>query len=161
MNLETLPSSGEIYGTESASAAQSAVSASGGLRPECTAVSAAGEDITQPAPDYYDNPNWMPVIVPSQILHYDIVDSTIYFVSEDLKSRVMDNVKQLGIWVEFEFGAKAYARMTYNANTDTAVLEYLESVDIALLAGSQSGAPYDPTTSLSQYNSSASLSDQR
>lgn len=129
MNLETLPSSGEIYGTESASAAQSAVSASGGLRPECKAVSAAGEDITQPAPDYYDNPNWMPVIVPSQILHYDIVDSTIYFVSEDLKSRVMDNVKQLGIWVEFEFGAKAYARMTYNANTDTAVLEYLESGD--------------------------------
>ena len=103
----------------------------------------------------------MPVIVPSQILHYDIVDSTIYFVSEDLKSRVMDNVKQLGTWVEFEFGAKAYARMTYNANTDTAVLEYLEFVDIALLAGTQSGAPYDPTTSLSQYNSSASLSDQR
>ena len=35
------------------------------------------------------------------------------------------------------------------------------AVDIALLAGTQSGAPYDPTTSLSQYNSSASLSDQR
>lgn len=35
------------------------------------------------------------------------------------------------------------------------------AVDIALLAGTPSGAPYDPTTALSEYNSQANISDQR
>ena len=35
------------------------------------------------------------------------------------------------------------------------------AVDIALLAGTTSGAPYDPTTALSEYNSQANISDQR
>lgn len=35
------------------------------------------------------------------------------------------------------------------------------AVDIALLSGTQSGAPYDPTAKLSQYNSAANISDQR
>lgn len=35
------------------------------------------------------------------------------------------------------------------------------AVDIALLAGTPSGAPYDPTTALSEYDSQANISDQR
>lgn len=35
------------------------------------------------------------------------------------------------------------------------------AVDIALLVGTPTGAPYDPTTALSQYNNSAMISDQR
>lgn len=35
------------------------------------------------------------------------------------------------------------------------------AVDIALLVGTPSGAPYDPTTALSANNSSATISDQR
>jgi hypothetical protein len=35
------------------------------------------------------------------------------------------------------------------------------AVDIALLVGTPTGAPYDPTTALSQYNNSATISDQR
>ncbi len=35
------------------------------------------------------------------------------------------------------------------------------AVDIALLVGTTTGAPYDPITALSQYNSGASISDQR
>lgn len=35
------------------------------------------------------------------------------------------------------------------------------AVDIALLAGTPSGAPYDPVADLSKYNSSANVSDQR
>lgn len=35
------------------------------------------------------------------------------------------------------------------------------AVDIALLVGTPTGAPYDPTTVLSQYNNSATISDQR
>lgn len=35
------------------------------------------------------------------------------------------------------------------------------AVDIALLAGTMSGAPYDPLSALEASNSSASISDQR
>ena len=35
------------------------------------------------------------------------------------------------------------------------------AVDIALLVGTPTGPPYDPITALSQYNSGASISDQR
>ena len=35
------------------------------------------------------------------------------------------------------------------------------AVDIALLSGTTSGAPYDPTTALAQYNAEANISDQR
>lgn len=35
------------------------------------------------------------------------------------------------------------------------------AVDIALLAGTQAGAPYDPLTALEASNSSATISDQR
>ncbi|MNP01787.1 hypothetical protein D3C76_936150 [compost metagenome] len=35
------------------------------------------------------------------------------------------------------------------------------AVDIALLVGTPTGAPYDPTSALSTYNSSAVISDQR
>ena len=35
------------------------------------------------------------------------------------------------------------------------------AVDIALLAGTPNGAPYDPVADLSKYNSSANVSDQR
>lgn len=35
------------------------------------------------------------------------------------------------------------------------------AVDIALLAGTPSGASYDPTTALSEYNSQANISDER
>lgn len=35
------------------------------------------------------------------------------------------------------------------------------AVDIALLAGTQSGAPYDPVSELESNNSSATVSDQR
>lgn len=35
------------------------------------------------------------------------------------------------------------------------------AVDIALLVGTPTGAPYDPITALSQYNNSATISDQR
>lgn len=35
------------------------------------------------------------------------------------------------------------------------------AVDIALLAGTKTGIPYDPLTSLSSSNSDATISDQR
>ena len=35
------------------------------------------------------------------------------------------------------------------------------AVDIALLAGTKTGAPYDPLTALSSSNSDATISDQR
>lgn len=35
------------------------------------------------------------------------------------------------------------------------------AVDIALLSGTQTGAPFDPVSALSQYNSDANISDQR
>lgn len=49
------------------------------------------------------------------------------------------------------------------ALTDSPALPGLpaNAVDIALLAGTMSGAPYDPLSALEASNSSASISDQR
>ena len=74
--------------------------------------------------------------------------------------------------VKTESKLDVYKRQVYNTRgfvVDQAVFTFsgnswgipANAVDIALLAGTTTTGPYDPTTELAQNNSSANISDQR
>ena len=88
-------------------------------------------DMTNKDENFYSSPERDHRLVPTQILHYDVLDSNIHYVTKDLKPRIIDTVRQLGIWVgEGARGdSETRYRMTYDINTDTVKLESVNKYD--------------------------------
>ena len=146
-NYEKIPSSDKIYGSAVDAEGETAekslrIEKNPSVLSKGVTLSETGgvTDLTTPDAYYYNSPSWDSHIVPSQILSYDIVDSTIKKITENIKSQVLENVVQLGIWVQLngngndkntsirnESYLNTFIRLNYDVNTDTAVLEYLES----------------------------------
>lgn len=122
-NLEKVPGSAELFSEELVSQSSSVLNSSGP-----NGESGNVTDLTTPDSDFYGDSSWHHWIVPTQALSYDFLDGTIRFISEDIRSTVLDNVVQLDTWVQIcNDSIKTHARLQYDVNSDSATLEYLQS----------------------------------